>query len=121
MPGRDLAQDILARFGALLAQELGQMNTTTCSTRPSVPEHALGAPPTREAQCRANPASAAIKNTPGSTVHPCASLTQLELKFVGVCPENGMPAAAQATTTVDRPNQPLPVPSDPRVSFCGPR
>jgi hypothetical protein len=111
------------RFGALLAQELGQMNTTTCSTRPGALEHALGAPPTRAAPRRANPTPApvAIKATPASTVHPRASLTQPELKFAGVCLENGVLAAVQATTTVYRPNQPLPVPSDPQVSFYGPQ
>jgi hypothetical protein len=97
------------------------MNTATCSTRPGAPEHALGAPPTRAAPRHANPVPAAIKATLASTVHPRASLTQPELKFVGVCPENGVPAAAQATTTVDQPNQPLHVPSDPRVSFYGPQ
>jgi hypothetical protein len=44
----------------------------------------------------------AIKATPASIVHPCASLTQPELEFTGVCPENGVLVAAQATTTIDR-------------------
>jgi hypothetical protein len=112
-----------SRFGALLAQELGQMNMTTCSTRPGAPEHALGVPPTRAALRRANPASTptpvSIKATPASPVHPRASLTLPELKFTGVCPVSEVPATAQATATVDRPIEPLPVPFDPRVSFYG--
>jgi hypothetical protein len=67
------------------------------------------------------PAPVAIKATPASTVHPRASLTQPEHEFDRVCPENGVPAAAQATTTVDRPSQPFSAPSDPRVSFFGPQ
>jgi hypothetical protein len=101
------------------------MNTATCSTRPGAPEHALGILRTRAAPRRANPAStlapASIKATPASTVHPRASLAQPELKVVGVCPVSEVPAVAQATATVDRPNQPLHVPSDPRVSFYRPQ
>jgi hypothetical protein len=67
------------------------------------------------------PVPTAIKATPASTVHPLASLTQPELEFAGVCPESEVPAAAQATATVDRPNQPLPIPFDPWVSFYGPQ
>jgi hypothetical protein len=63
----------------------------------------------------------AIKPTPASTVHPRAPVTQPEHEFVGVCLENGMPATAQATTTVDRPSQPFSAPSDPWVSFSGPQ
>jgi hypothetical protein len=70
---------------------------------------------------RANPVPATILAIPASTVHPCASLTQLELKFAGVYPVSEVPAAAQATATLDRPTQPLPAPSDPRVSFYGPQ
>jgi hypothetical protein len=97
------------------------MNTTTCSTHPGEPQHALGAPLTRAAPRRANsastPAPVAIKATPASTVHPRMSLTQPELEFA----ESNVLAAAQATATVDRPNQPLPVPSNPRVSFYEPQ
>jgi hypothetical protein len=67
------------------------------------------------------PAPASIKATPASTVHPRASLIQPEHKFVGVCPKSKVLVAVQATATVDQPNQPLPVPSDPQVSFYGPR
>jgi hypothetical protein len=40
---------------------------------------------------------------PSLDVHTRASLTQPELKFVGVFPVSEVPAAAQATCTVDRP------------------
>jgi hypothetical protein len=66
------------------------------------------------------PAPAAIKPTLASTVHPHVPLTQPEPEFTGVFQENGVPAAAQATTTVDRPSQPFFAPSDPWVSFSGP-
>jgi hypothetical protein len=79
----------------------------TCSTRSGAPEHALGAPPTRAAPRRANlastPAPALIKAVPASTVHPCAPLTQPKLEFARVRPVSKVPAAAQATTTVDQP------------------
>jgi hypothetical protein len=75
--------------------------------RSGTPEHALGAPPTHAAPRRANlastPAPAPIKAIPASTVHPRAPLTQPELEFTGVCPVSKVPAAAQATATVDRP------------------
>ena len=58
------------------------------------------------------PTPALIKAIPASTVHPRASLTQPELKFVGVCPVSEVPAAAQATSSVDRPTQPIPAPSE---------
>jgi hypothetical protein len=79
--------------------------------RSGVPELALGAPPTGAAPHRANPASTPalvpIKATPALTVHPRAPQTQPDLEFAGVRHMSEVPAAAQATTTVDRPNQPL--------------
>jgi hypothetical protein len=81
------------------------MNTTTCSPAP----------------CPPAPTPAAIKPTLASTVHPRAPLTQPEHEFADICPENGVPAAAQATTTVDRPSQPFSAPFDPWDSFCGPQ
>jgi hypothetical protein len=107
----------------LQALEQRQKQTHTCSTRSGAPEHALGAPPTRVAPRRANPAStpAPIKSIPTLTVHPRALLTQPELKFAGVCPVSEVPAAARAMATVDQPTQPLPAPSDPRGSLYGPR
>jgi hypothetical protein len=109
VPGRYLAQDIWRDSHVL---ELCWRKNSGRWTRPRVrralatPEHALSAPPTRVAPRHANPASTplpvAIKATPALTVHPCASLTQPELEFAGVCPENGVPVAALAKTTLDR-------------------
>jgi hypothetical protein len=98
----------LVRFAGLWSLQVleqRQKQTPTCSTRSGAPEHALGAPPTRAAPCRANLAStpAPIKAISASTVHPRAPLTQPELEFAGVRPVSKVPAAAQATTTVDRP------------------
>jgi hypothetical protein len=114
----------LARFtrlGALQAQELGQMNTATCSTRPgntrAHPRRSARACSPRRVNLAPTPMPAAIKPTPVSTVHPRALLTQPEHEFVGVCPENGVPAAAQAPTTVDRPCQPSSTTTDPLASF----
>jgi hypothetical protein len=64
-------------------------------------------------------APAAIKPTPVSTVHPRALLTSPEHEFVGVCLENGVPAAAQAPATVDRPHQPSSTSADLLASFPG--
>jgi hypothetical protein len=77
----------------------------------AAPRHANPAP---------TPMPAAIKAILASTVHPLASLTQPKLKIAGVCPVSEVLAAAQAMATVDRPNQPLLAPSDPRVSFYEP-
>jgi hypothetical protein len=57
------------------------------------------------------PSPAAIKPTLVSTVRPRSLLTLPEHEFVGVCPENGVPAATQASATVDRPRQPSSTPS----------
>jgi hypothetical protein len=78
-----------------------------CSMRSSTPEHALDAPPTLAGPRRANlastPAPAPIKAIPASTLHPRVPLIQPELEFGRLCPVSEVPAAAQATTTVDRP------------------
>jgi hypothetical protein len=93
--------------------------------RSGAPEHALVAPPTLTAPRRANltstPAPVPIKAIPASIIHPRALLTQPELEFAGLRPVSEVPAAAQATTTVDRPTWPFPAPSDPRDSLYEPR
>jgi hypothetical protein len=68
---------------------------------------------------RVNPALAptAIKPTSASTVRPRALPTLPEHEFIGVCPENGVPAAERAPATVDRPLQPSSTLSDPLTSF----
>jgi hypothetical protein len=68
---------------------------------PSALSHARSPAP---CQPRAHAHARGYKATPTSTIHPRASLTQPELEFTGVCLENGVPAVAQATATVDRPN-----------------
>jgi hypothetical protein len=108
-----------ARLGAQQAQELGQNNTAMCSTRPG---NARACPCTRPracraAPCRVNPAPAAIKPTPASTVCPRSLLTPPERKFTGVCSAYGVPAAARAPATVDRPPQPSSTLSDPSANF----
>jgi hypothetical protein len=112
-----------ARLGALQAQELEQINTTTCSTRPGNARTRPGARPRmRRAalrQPRAHAHARGYKAHPVSTVHPHALLTLPEHEFTRVCPENGVPAAAQAPTIVDRPRQHSSTPSDPLASFPG--
>jgi hypothetical protein len=102
-------------------KNLGRI-TRPCVRRALVtPEHAPALGPTRATPRRVNPAPtpAAIKPTPASTVRPRALPTLPEHKFTGVCPGNGVPAAARAPTTVDRPLQPSSTPSDPSASFPG--
>jgi hypothetical protein len=74
----------------------------------------------RRANLVSTPMPSPIKAIPASTVHPRVLLTQPELEFAGGCPVSEVPAATQATTTVDRPTQPLLVPFDPRDSLYGP-
>jgi hypothetical protein len=84
-------------------------------------EHAPALSLASAVSCCVNPAPtpAAIKYTLVSTVHPRALLTLPEHEFIDVCPENGVPAAAQALATVDRPHQPPSIPPDPLASFAG--
>jgi hypothetical protein len=90
-----------------------------------MPEHTLDARSARAAPRHVTPVPmpmpVAIKPTPVSTVHPRTFLTPPEPEFDGVCPENGVPAAAQATTTVDRPSWPSTTSSDPWDSFFEPQ
>jgi hypothetical protein len=127
VPGRNLSEDLWRvshSCDLCRRKNLGRWTRPRVRRALATPEHALGAQPARAAPRRANPAPmptpVAIKPTMASTVHPRASLTQPEHEIAGVCPENPVPAAAQATTTVDRLNQPSSAPSDPWVSFYGP-
>jgi hypothetical protein len=94
-----------ARLGTLQAQELGQFNTTTCSMRPGNARARLGARPhTRRATLRQPHARArgykahpGLDRTPPLTPNPARARVHQRL------PENGVPAAAQAPATVDRP------------------
>jgi hypothetical protein len=107
------------------ARTWGQRNTTTCSTRPgnarARPRRSARARSLAPCQPRTHARATAIKPTPVSIVRPRSLLTWSKHEFTGVCPENRMPAAAQATTTVDRPSQPSSTPSNPWASFSGPQ
>jgi hypothetical protein len=65
-----------ARLGAQQAQELGQINTTTCSTRPDNAKARPGARPRAHRATPRQPLAHAIvrgyKAHPASTIHPCA-------------------------------------------------
>jgi hypothetical protein len=65
------------------------------------------------------PAPAPIKPAKASAVRPRALSTSPEHEIAGVCPANGVPAAARAPTTVDRPAEPFPaLPTLERDSTC---
>jgi hypothetical protein len=91
----------------------------------NAPEHAQR--PTPRAPRRAKPrpcllpAPASIKPAEASAVLPRALSTSPEQEITGVCPTNGMPAAARSPATVDRPAEPSPTPSNPWNRFYVPR
>jgi hypothetical protein len=121
----------LPRFARLRSQqafEQGQKHTSTCLTRPeplTLPEHARC--PNPRAPRRAKPlpcplpAPAPIKPAKASAVRTHALSTSPEHEIVGVCPAHGVPVTARAPTTVDRPTEPFPAPSNPRERLCVPR
>jgi hypothetical protein len=96
-----------ARLGAQQAQELGQNNTATCSTRPSnarvEPAPALGPARATPSHAKLTPAPVPIKPTEASTVRPRSLSTSLDRKITDDRSAHGVPAAAQEPTTVDRP------------------
>jgi hypothetical protein len=83
----------------------------------SSPEHARRPTLARSTPRQAKPvpllAPAPIKPAEASTVRPSSLPTSPERKITGVCPAHGVPAAARAPTTVDRPTEPFLAPSDP--------
>jgi hypothetical protein len=87
------------------------------------PEHVERSNP--RAPCRAKPRPcslpAPIKLAKGSAVRPRALSTSLEHEITGVCLAHGVPAAARAPTTIDRPTEPSPALSDPRERLYVPR
>jgi hypothetical protein len=91
----------------------------------NAPEHAQR--PTPHAPRRAKPCScplpapAPIKPAEASVVRPHALSTSLEREITGVCPAHGVPVAARAPATVDRPAEPFPAPSNPRNRLYVPR
>ena len=124
----EVCAGFLPRFARLRSQqalEHGKKQTPTCSTRSGAPEHALVLSPACTAPRRAKPVPlpvlVPIKPAKDSTVRPRSLSTSPEHKITGVCPAHGMPAAARAPTTVDRPTEPLPAPSDPRERLYVPQ
>jgi hypothetical protein len=108
----------LRRFACLRYQqdfEHGQKNTSTCSTRPELARARPAPDPARLASRQAKPVPlpTPINPTKASAVRPRALSTSPEHEIAGVCPAHGVPAAAQAPTTVDRPIEPFPAPSNP--------
>jgi hypothetical protein len=109
-----------ARLRSHQAFEQGQKHTSTCSTRHDLararPAPDPACPTPRQAKPVPLPTPAPIKPAKASTVRPRSLSTSPERKITGVCPAHGVPAAARAPTTIDRPTKPSPSPSlsDPR-------
>jgi hypothetical protein len=108
-----------ARLRSLQTFEQGQKQTPTCSTRPGIATARPGARPRMLAprQAKPVPAPAPIKPAKASTVRPRSLSTSPELQITGVCSAQGVPAATREPTTIDRPTEPFPAPSDPWVSL----
>jgi hypothetical protein len=79
--------------------------------RPGAQPHAHRTVPS---QTRAPARARAYKGSQSLNRTPCSLSTSPERKFTCVCPAHGVPAAARAPTTVDRPTEPFPAQSDPR-------
>jgi hypothetical protein len=114
-----------ARLRSRRAVEHGQKNTSTCSTRP---EHARARPapdPARPAPRQVTPVSLAsaraYKASRSFSRTPRVLSTSPEQEIAGACPADGVPAAARAPATVDRPAEPSPTPSNPRIRLYVPR
>jgi hypothetical protein len=91
----------------------------------NAPEHAQH--PTPRAQRRAKPrpcplpVPAPIKPAEASVVRPHTLSTSPEREIAGVYPAHGVPAAARAPATVDRPAESFPALSNPRNRLYMPR
>jgi hypothetical protein len=116
----EVCAGFLPRFACLQSQqafEQGQKHTSTCSTCPELararPAPDPACPASRQVEPVPLPALAPIKLAKASTVRPRSLSTSPERKITGVCPAHGVPAAARAPTTVDRPTEPFPALSDP--------
>jgi hypothetical protein len=90
-------------------------------TRQSTPSARPRAPRVAPSRARALPAHVPIKQTKASAIRPHALSTSLEHEITGVCPAHSVPADVRTPTTVDRPTEPSPAPSDPRERLCMPR
>jgi hypothetical protein len=118
----------LPRFARLRSQqafEQGQKHTSMCSTRPDLARARPAPDPARPAWRQAEPVPlptpVPIKPAKASTVRPRSLSTLPERKITGVCPAHSMSAATRAPTTIDRPTELFPAPSDPRERLCVPR
>jgi hypothetical protein len=115
-PAPDFCQDSHAcDLGELLNK--GRRTLPRVRRALNTPEHAQHPTPrtprrAKPCQCLL-PAPAPIKPTEASTVLPLVLSTSLELEITGVCPADGVPAAARSPVTVDRPAEPSPTPSNP--------
>jgi hypothetical protein len=124
----EVCAGFLPRFAGLRSSEAfeqGQKNTSTCSTRPELarahPALDPARPTSRQVEPVPLPAPAPIKPAKASAVRPTALSTSPEHEIAEVCPAHGVPAAARAPATVDRPTEPSPAPSNPRKRLCVPR
>jgi hypothetical protein len=124
----EVCAGFLPRFARLRSQqafEQGQKHTSMCSTHPELararPASDPARPASRQAEPMPFPMPTPIKPAKASTVCPRALSTSSEHEIAGVCPAHSVPAAARAPTTVDRPTEPFPAPSDPRERLCVPR
>jgi hypothetical protein len=86
-----------------------------------MPEHAPALSPTRSRRTMPDPtptlAPAPIKPTEALTVRPHSLSAPPKRKIAGVHSAHGVPAAARALTTVDRPLRPTSTPSNPSASL----
>jgi hypothetical protein len=124
----EVCDGFLPRFACLRSQqafEQGQKHTSMCSTRPKLARARLAPDPARPASRQVEPVPlpvpAPIKPAKASTVRPRSLSTSPERKITGVCLAHSVPAATRAPTTVDRPTEPSPVPSDPRERLYVPQ
>jgi hypothetical protein len=114
----EVCAGFLPRFARLRSQqtfEQGQKNTSTCSTRPDLAKACPAPEPARPrcAKPRPCPLPAPIKPAKASAVRPRVLSISPEHEIAGVCSTHGVPAAARALATVDRPAEPSPAPSNP--------
>jgi hypothetical protein len=124
----EVCAGFLPRFARLQSQqafEQGQKHTSMYSTHPKLARARPAPDPARPASHQAEPvpvpAPAPIKPAKASTVRPRSLSTSPECRITGVCPAHNVPAAARAPTTVDRPTEPFPAPSDPRERLYVPQ
>jgi hypothetical protein len=108
-------------LAAQQAFELGQKKTHTCSTGPGMPEHALALGPARLRRTTLDPmptpAPTPTKQTEAMTIRPRSLSAPPEHEIARVPSAHGVPAAARAPTTMDRPLWPTSMQSNPSASL----